>query len=124
MAEANQQKGNTFSQLVNFLHGLFRSRPLHFVFLHSSLFYVSYLVFFQGIANGWTGALLFIKGVDLMLKLNLFRKIGKEGMPFDVERIYGAPDVTITPWMRYAGAVFYTFLLGMAVLDGGGEDGF
>lgn len=124
IVEANQQKGNTFSQLVNYLHGLFRSRPFRFLLLHTSMLYVAYLVFVQGIANGWTGTLLFIKGVDLLLKLNLFWKIGKSGEPFSTERLYGAPDVGITPWMRYAGAVFYTFLLAMGISDSGGENGF
>ena len=119
IAEASQQKGETFSRLVNYLYGLFRRHPVQFLLLHSSFVYVLYLVFVEGIANGWTGAILGVKGADLLMKLNLFGKIRRAGEPFSTQRYYGAPDVAVAPWMRYGGAALYTFLLAMGVMEEG-----
>jgi len=119
LIEANGQKGKTFGQLVNYLYALFVHKPVRFILLHLSLAYTLYLMSEYAFFNGWIGAILVIKSIDLIMKLSLFRGIKKRGH-FSTLEFYGIPDPLIRPWMRYFGVILYPLLLTAAFVTNGG----
>lgn len=117
IVEANLQRGRTFNELVNTLYALRKNRPLQFVLLHASFFYVLFYLIGGENHSGWFLVLLLIKGVDIGLKLHLFSRMDRERSPFSSERFFGAPDMALSPQLRYAGAFFYTAIFAAGVFS-------
>jgi hypothetical protein len=110
LIEANIQKGATLNELVANLSALKKHYPLIFWLLHTSLFYC---LFFAIVSDGSTAILLTIVGVksfDLIMKLKILRQIKALNAPFDISRFLGMPNIKITPFIRYSGAVVYTLM--------------
>ncbi|MGE4295712.1 MAG: hypothetical protein AB7E49_08425 [Campylobacterales bacterium] len=117
IVEANLQKGRSFNELVNRLFALKKSRPLQFVLLHTSFFYVLFYAITSGNFSGWFFALLLIKGADIGLKLHLFARMEQEQEAFSSERFFGAPDMPLSPALRYAGAFLYSAIFAAGVFS-------
>lgn len=106
--EANLQRGRSFNELVNGLYVLYKQKPIGFLLLHTSLFYVLFYAVASENYSGWFLLIVAAKGADLLLKLQLFRRIEKAGQAFSAERFFDTPDVGLSPWLRYSGALIYT----------------
>lgn len=113
--EANLQKGRSFSELIGNLYAIKQASFVKFLALHLSLFYVAfYLIIYQNI---YLLIIVAIKLLDLLFKISILKKVEENGGRFSTLEFFGAPDVAISPALRYFGAVFYSLVFYLAILD-------
>ena len=108
VAETTQYQGRNFDEAVHNLYRLYHSRRLQFLFYHSSLIYMLYVMTAYDLVNAWTLSIILTKLADVMTKFYLFKKI--DSGEFESFAQYGLGDVPLNWKLRYFSVVLYTGL--------------
>jgi hypothetical protein len=112
--EANLQKGDNFDSLVRNLSEFNRKSQIGFLFLNSSALFVAFYAIYYDIFNSFILVILALKCADTYTKIYLIR-LAKNNDQFSASEFFGAPNVKITPAIRYAGAFLYPALFYCAI---------
>ncbi|MDR0663959.1 MAG: hypothetical protein LBF86_00315 [Helicobacteraceae bacterium] len=114
IVEGGLQKGETLDEYANNISEMKRSRPLAYLSLCASFFYVAIYSFYYDLFSALICVILLMKFVDSYVRFYLFDKIAQKG-DVSVSAYFGAPNVKITPAIRYAGALIYPCLFYFAI---------
>jgi len=110
--EAHSLKGHSLKTLIEELGALLKEKKLHFILLHSSFFFMIFLIINYEISSFLITTALLVKALDIAFKLYLIKRIDENGH-FSIINILGVPDIAISKSLKYSGIVIYPLLFAL-----------
>ena len=106
--EMSWQKSPTIEQTILKLNGYYQKSIFIFFLMHPSFYFVLLIIMATKVFNFWMIAILFLKTIDIFIKLKLIKLHKSESMDEKMRELIKAP---LNQWLFFSGVGLYPFLL-------------